>query len=432
MHRKEKKYLLSSITAAILSCSLAACGTTGGIPGNRLPRLSGQESEAETADESEALESVFDTDGYYGAGEAATESLTEALTEAMTEDFFPMSREEQEALLRAREQENMSLRHQLYYLRQLYGESFCYARAIPKTDPVPAASAPAVRPVHPVISGAFPNLEILRRYPAPLPEKTLPMLKANLEQIIAGYDGSWSVYVKDLNTGRAFTINDVPMKSASVLKLFVLGTVYRAIEAGELERTGDVVNLMSGMITASSNENTNALLYLLGSGSYADGIKKVNDFIQEEGYSSETVEYNGFQNAATVVDPNHFNQVGARDCGRFLEKVYRRTFGPRMVCSEIETWMLNQQHRSKIPAGIDSRSQVGNKTGETDDTENDVGIVYTPCGDYIVCILSNSWESKQTAQQRVAALSKEIYSYFMDDDYVSSRFYSAQLARRSE
>ena len=404
--------LVYTSAAAACICSLSGCSMQGRFPGSSNPRhILGKNN----TNEIEGEESVFE-DSY--RAEIETEAVTEAFTEAETED----PSEEALRLQAEWEQENMNLRHQLYYFRQLYGENFFYGCIIPCDESEPPA-APAFMQRIPVISSDFPNLDFLLRYPVPLPERSMSMLRSRLEGMLAEYDGNWSVYVKDLKSHKSLMINDVPMKSASVMKLFVMGCVYKAIEEGELDRTSDVVALMSGMITASSNENTNALLYLLGEGSYAKGIEKVNAFISSAGYSDETREYNGFQNSATVVDPYHTNQVGAKDCARLLEKIYHRTFGTRTVCNEAENWMLNQQHRSKIPAGIDSRSMVGNKTGETDDTENDVAIVYTPKGDYILCVLSNEWESKETAQKRITAVSKEVYAYFMDEDYVTNRFF---------
>ena len=64
----------------------------------------------------------------------------------------------------------------------------------------------------------------LRGYDAVLqwkPEKTLQNLKQQLEDQIAGYDGEWSVYRKNLTTEESFVIHDSPMKSASVMKLFI-------------------------------------------------------------------------------------------------------------------------------------------------------------------------------------------------------------------
>ena len=45
--------------------------------------------------------------------------------------------------------------------------------------------------------------------------------------MISGYDGEWSVYVKDLESrGRDFALNDKPLYSASLIKAFVMAKTY--------------------------------------------------------------------------------------------------------------------------------------------------------------------------------------------------------------
>ena len=97
-------------------------------------------------------------------------------------------------------------------------------------------------------------------YPA---GRSFSVLEEMLSNRISGYDGDWSVYVKNLETEESLVLNDVPMKSASVMKLFIMGTVYKAFESGELERTEEVMSLMNSMITVSDNEASNRLLQLL-------------------------------------------------------------------------------------------------------------------------------------------------------------------------
>ena len=258
----------------------------------------------------------------------------------------------------------------------------------------------------------------LRGYTLPeiKPEKTM----TGLEQVLAGqlseYEGEWSVYVKNLSTDEAFVLNDQPMKSASVMKLFIMGTVYKAFECGELERTEEIMSLMNKMISYSDNASSNELLSRLGSGSYADGIEKVNAFIKEYGFSDMTMEYNGFDDSATILDPEHFNQVTAKDCGKLLEDIYRRIWVSRGVSNEIEDMLLAQQTRYKIPAGLPESVLCGNKTGEMDATENDAAIIYAKDCDYILVVLSNGWSSKDQAITRIQSVSSLVYDYLNGDE----------------
>lgn len=243
------------------------------------------------------------------------------------------------------------------------------------------------------------------------PIQSITLLKRVLENRISTYDGDWSVYVKNLRTNQSFVINDAPMNSASVMKLFIMGTVYKAFESGELERTDETMSLMKDMITYSGNDSSNTLLYKLGDSDYEKGIAKVDAFIQEYGFSDMTVEYNGFNNSATTFHADRYNQVAARDCGKLLEDIYRRTWVDRDVSNEIESMLLNQNTRYKIPAGLPEGVVCGNKSGEMDTTENDAAIVYGETCDYILVVLSNDWNSKDTAISRIREISALVYEY---------------------
>ena len=241
--------------------------------------------------------------------------------------------------------------------------------------------------------------------------KSFVQLKHLIEKEIADYDGEWSVYVKNLNTDESFVLNDRPMKSASVMKLFIMGTVYKAFESGELERTDETMKLLHAMISYSDNPSSNKLLYLLGNGSYEKGIEQVDTFIAEYGFSDMTVEYNGFNDPSTNTSDDLYNQVAARDCGKLLEDIYRRTWVNRAVSNEMEKMLLSQNTRYKIPAGLPDDVLVGNKTGEMDTTENDAAIIYGPECDYILVVLSSDWSSKDNAIFRIRDISSMVYKY---------------------
>lgn len=310
---------------------------------------------------------------------------------------------------------SMELRKELLRLRIRYGEDFTFARTLPEapgssdTEPADGLRPSVLLPVS--------ACRLLPGCPLPTQAKNIETLEQRLTILTESYSGNWSVYVKNLTTDESFVIQDVPMKSASVMKLFILGTVYDALENQELERTSEITDLMTNMICNSSNEASNRLLAILGDGSYADGIAKVNSYISRNGYSSSTHEYNGFDNSATVCDPNHFNQVSARDCGELLERIYHRELSSRRVCNEIEALMLNQHTRYKIPAGLPEGIEVGNKTGEMDTVENDVAVVYGTYSDYILCVLSNDWNSKDGAISHIQEISSIVYNFFDDASY---------------
>lgn len=259
--------------------------------------------------------------------------------------------------------------------------------------------------------------------PIPFPAQALPQpswsmqtLQWELSDMISEWDGRWSIYALNLITDEELSIRDVSMPSASLMKLFIMGAVYQAIEDGILERDSEVMALMSGMICASSNGDANRLLAKLGGGDHKRGIERVNAWIKSQGYSENTHQYNGFQDDSLVFDKKHLNSISARDCARLIEQVYHRQFGSRRVCNEIEDWMLRQGTRYKIPAGINADVQIGNKTGETDDVENDAAIVYAGKCDFILVVLSCGWQDKNAAQKRIQQIARKTYLFLTKQD----------------
>ena len=258
------------------------------------------------------------------------------------------------------------------------------------------------------------DYRMLRSYPLAVLPKDMHILYDKIRDMVSSYNGSWSVYIGNLSTGQALIVGDQPMKSASVMKLFIMAAVYDRIDQGNLERTEETVSLLRSMIIDSSNEAANRLLLKLGDGSYAEGVAAVNRFVQLHGYSSGTHEYNGFQDSSSYVDPSHFNQIMAKDIGLLLSRIYYREFISRSVCNEIESMMLDQKTRYKIPKGLPEGVQVGNKTGEMDSVQNDAAVVYGRDVDYVIVVLSMDVWDKDTACQDIQEISRIAYSFFED------------------
>lgn len=55
-----------------------------------------------------------------------------------------------------------------------------------------------------------------------LDELGMDTLEPQLTSMLSGYDGIWSVYVKDLNTDEEIVLNDTQIYSASLIKAFVM------------------------------------------------------------------------------------------------------------------------------------------------------------------------------------------------------------------
>lgn len=241
-------------------------------------------------------------------------------------------------------------------------------------------------------------------------------LKTELTRRVNSYSSKWSVYLKDLTTGNVISINERAQESASLIKLYVMGAVMQEIQNGNLELNDTIRHLLDEMITVSDNSATNELVrYLNKDHDHKKGMKKVNAFIKAQGFEY-THEYNGLEDTSLWYAADTKNTTSAKDCGRLLERIYRGEFVSHLASRQMEELLLNQQVTYKIPSTIPSESRVANKTGETSDCENDAAIVYTPKGDYILCIMSCEVSSKSSAVDSLQEMSRLIYNYFINRD----------------
>ena len=114
------------------------------------------------------------------------------------------------------------------------------------------------------------------------------------EKMLSGYQGTWSVYVKDLNEEKEILINDTSLYSASLIKAFVMAKTYedmeqvKADEAKKLNtadtKTVDVKlnDLLWNMITVSDNESFNELVRRNSSyRSFTNGCSVINRYLKK-------------------------------------------------------------------------------------------------------------------------------------------------------
>ncbi len=219
-------------------------------------------------------------------------------------------------------------------------------------------------------------------------------LRALLEAELATCSGSWSLYYENLSTGTVISIGDGPMVAASLIKLFVAGAYCQAAELGEVPDTcRDDLDIM---LSQSSNEACNRLITLLG-------MERINRFIDE--FGAENSQLN-----RKMLQTGEENYTSPADCGAVLRALLEGTFVSEAASLELLGYLENQERTHKIPAGIPAGVETANKTGELSDVENDVAIVWSEAGTYILVIMSDD-VSPGTAQNNIVGISRMVYEY---------------------
>lgn len=249
------------------------------------------------------------------------------------------------------------------------------------------------------------------------PQKTsqgteaMPDLKRNLESMIAGYEGDWSIYAKNLSSGEYLEINSHAVKAASLIKLFIMGAVLEQAEEGRLAEDETFNQLLHAMITVSDNESSNELVRRLSPDgtNHEEGMEVVNAFAQAYGYG-DTSQGRDLRDYREVPAAGE-NYTSVHDCGLFLQRIYEGECISAGASAKMLELLKQQTRTWKIPAGVPSGVVTANKTGELSDTENDAALVFSPGGDYILCVTAADLMDTSAAQANIVSISSAVYQY---------------------
>lgn len=242
-----------------------------------------------------------------------------------------------------------------------------------------------------------------------LGKSSLKKLKAKLTKQIKSYRGTYSVYVKNLDTNEYLVINNQHMPPASLIKLYNMGTVFDQIDKGKLKSSQSIKSNLHSMITVSSNDAYNNLLDAIGNGNALKGANMISQFCQTHGYKDTYCGGTLIPSSRTPVRTGKRAHTTTRDCGHILEDIYRGNLVSSSASKQMLSLLKKQTRKSKIPAGLPKGVKSANKTGEYESRENDAAIVFSENADYIIVIMS---EGDSGAIGHIRSLSKTTYDYF--------------------
>ena len=227
-----------------------------------------------------------------------------------------------------------------------------------------------------------------------------------LREQLQGSSDKWDIWAERLQEGTYAHVQenidpDAPqMVSASLIKLFIMGAVYDAERSGTLT-PGAQEDAICQMISVSDNAAANELTCLLGGGSEADGRAAVERFAAS--IDCTAVRYNRLM----LVENGTQNYVSAEDCAAFLRLVYNRQCVSQEASEQMLAHLLAQQVNDRIPQGLPEGTQCAHKTGDLLGLCcADVGIVFTPQTDFLLCIICNDPADYQTAIRTCITLAR--------------------------
>ncbi len=254
-----------------------------------------------------------------------------------------------------------------------------------------------------------------------------------VSDLIKRIPGITGVYARTLANGPplAAVRAGEPFASASIIKLPIMLTAYRAFDAGTASlhdsvrlRAGDLIggspvlayaragqrmslrSLLAAMIQQSDNSASNTLITTFG-------FAAINRVIRNSGMTGTRLG----RHFADVVPAWHVsaNITTPRDIGTLLFAIERGsregldTVASNAACRAMIQTLLGQEDKSKIPSGLPPGTPCANKTGEIDGVRNDAAIV-DPFGDtpFILVVLTRALENTYAGDHGIAAIARRI------------------------
>lgn len=247
-------------------------------------------------------------------------------------------------------------------------------------------------------------------------------LQNQVKSTLEGTTGHISIAFKNLNTNQTYFLNEKDkFESGSLYKLWVMGAVYRKIESGDLREddelsypvdelnnqfgiTTDEADLNSGTLDFSVNSALTQMItishnYAALSLSQKIGLSYVKTYVKDNGFTD-----------TEVGQEDDYPKTTALDILKFFEKLYKEELGNPDSTKKMLVLLKDQQLNDKIPKKLPVGTIIAHKTGEIDSFSHDAGIIYTPKGNYILVILTDT-PTSQVTEDKIADISKSFYNF---------------------
>lgn len=296
-------------------------------------------------------------------------------------------------------------------------------------------------------------------------------LERALDRLIDGVRADWALYVKYIGTGEEICINaDTLMDTMSTIKIPILVTLYRMVDAGELDLaqtfsletrfkrfgTGVLQYMDDGMIFTLRDAAT--LMIIESDNTATDycyeavgGPDAVNATMRELGFRDIEAFgncFDWFSAFAGVLDSTlgelgpaelfragypdlapedwisardrfhfeegkPFSQASARALGQLLEMIWNDSCASPKACAEMRQILHSQVSRTRLPKYL-PEAKVAHKTGDFGPfIANDVGVIESrDRPPIIICVMMAGhrgiWEN---LEDTVARIAEKVWEY---------------------
>lgn len=238
-------------------------------------------------------------------------------------------------------------------------------------------------------------------------------LAQGIETLSTADSTQYSVYICYPDEDRPeYSYQPSAMRSASMIKVFILGAAMEKIRDGQLSLSHTITlhahdkvggaGVLTGyadgselsldtvlrlMITESDNTATNLIIDLLG-------MNEINAYIQRGGYFDTILQRKMMDTEA--VSAGRENYSSAPDLGHFFHKLYAHSCVSPALDDRMLEYLKGQTDTECFPAAL-PHADIAHKTGELAGLYDDGGIIYMPDRTFIMVCMTENYSSRGRA-----------------------------------
>lgn len=264
-------------------------------------------------------------------------------------------------------------------------------------------------------------------------EETFPVVNAeslfsDTPNKVAQYlndDTEYSVYLAyPAKSSETYIYNSKPMRSASMIKVFILASFMEKAKQGEIDLdetltlkgsdkvggagilggypSGSVLTLrevLELMITHSDNTATNIAIDRIG-------MTAINDYIQRQGYNDTYLWRKMMDYDAIYAGKENYSSV--RDLGTFFTRLYNLECVGETYDKIMIDFLIKQTDTDCFPAALPDK-QIAHKTGALDGLYDDGGIIYSgDANDAVLVIMTENFTGEYNTIQHMKAFARAV------------------------
>ncbi|HVA17026.1 MAG TPA: serine hydrolase [Candidatus Dormibacteraeota bacterium] len=260
-----------------------------------------------------------------------------------------------------------------------------------------------------------------------LAEDLSAKLATTLNHMSADYDGVMGIYVKDLTSGQAFSINpDTIFPQASSIKIPLLIELMRQAQSGKIDLNSRVDIHRAGLVGGSgvlqffsdggssiSIHDLAILMILLSDNSATNllidrvGMSNVNSMLDGLGLHNTRFARKMIDIAAEQSDRE--NHSTPREMAALIEQLYaRKLLDTEYTKATLE--ILEYPKESPLRAGVPENITVAEKPGSLNGTQCDSGIVLLEGRPYIISVMTTY--NRIDGNPAITSVSRVVFDYF--------------------